>query len=310
MSGLLLATASTESLQTGIAAAGANSKNSLNSKSSGLEQIFGVTADFTIKARLTYLTSNLILMLLSVLYGYWVWEDTQSLTIEVDLLSLSCTLVAVIINIVVEVVKPQLVTVRSVVMADVAGGLGALVMLVCVGVVGVIDAMQATEDLAEHHAHPTRHLEKLVRYGAFALCLSLANLAIFVSLYNLVLPKEGDVHDQLNILSNLAHSLIDFISNFAVFGTAMWLQYGIPNSTWEEMWQHKMWVDVFGSFMISACILISIAVMFREISHSLNWLAEHSGEEEEADGAASAGPRASLTSTPGDRKAQDAVAAS
>lgn len=247
----------------------------------------GIVADVTVKARLVFLFSNLMLMILSLLYGYWVWEDTQSLTIEVDLLSLGCTMTAIMINIAVEVVKPRLGSTRGVVIADLVGGLLSLTLLIVVGVMGVMDAMQASEDLKEHKASPTRHLEKLLRYGAFALCLSIANLSIFASLHNLLLPKDGDVHDQLNVLSNLAHSCIDFISNFAVFGASVWLQYGVPSKemTWREMRENRMWVDIFGSFMIVACILISVCILSREIAHSIAWVRANP-ERETGDAAA------------------------
>jgi len=244
--------------------------------------LHSIVTEVTVKARLVLLFSGLLLLILSLLYGYWVWEDTQSLTIEVDLLALGCDVTAILINIGTEVIKPRLKSKRSVVIADLTGGLMSLALLVVVGVMGVMDAMQASKDLKEHNPSPTRHLEKLLRYGAFALCLSLANLGIFASLHNLLLPKDGDVHDQLNILSYVAHSCIDFISNFAVFGASIWLQYGIPNQemTWREMRENLMWVDVFGSFAIVACILISICVLFREISLSIEWVRSHPAGQE------------------------------
>jgi len=230
----------------------------------------------TLKARLVYLSSNLFLMILSLLYGFWVWESTDSLTIEVDLLSIGCTLTAILINIVVEVIKPRLSTTRGVVMIDLVGGLLSLALLLCVGIMGVLDAMQSTKDLKEHKGSSTRHLEKLLRYGAFALCLSGANLSIFGCLHNLMLPKEGDVHDQLNILSSLAHAVIDLVSNFAVFGTSVWLQYFMPQDKgWMEMREQKMWVDIFGSFMVCTCILISICFLFRDVAKSIDWISEH-----------------------------------
>jgi len=50
--------------------------------------------------------------------------------------------------------------------------------------------------------------------------------------------------------------------------------------TWREMRENRMWVDVFGSFAIVACILISICVLFREISLSIEWVRSHPAGQE------------------------------
>lgn len=228
-------------------------------------------------ARLTYLSFNLSFIILNLLAGYYVYETTKSLTLEVDLLAFGCEVLAVTINIAIEVAKRKSMRPRSIMVLDLVGGLASLSLLIVVGLFGVFNAISTTEELNDvkrRSPEPASHLSQMLQFSTFSLCLSVLNLSIFARLREKMLPDDGDVHDQLNLLSNLAHSLVDFVTNFAVLGTSLWLKYGIGPDTWLEMRKHKVLVDVFGSFIVCACILVSIVWLLRDVVNCVRWIHE------------------------------------
>lgn len=241
---------------------------------------YGLAEEPTVMARLTYFSFNLTFILLNLLGGYYVYESTKSLTIEVDFMSFGCEVLAVLINIIIEVVKRRQKSPKSVLWLDLLGGLSSLALLIAVGMFGVIAAVYTEEALEDNKAPPAAsHLNQMVKFSTFSLTLSVINLSIFGSLKDQMLPHGGAVHDQLNLMSNLAHSLVDFVTNFAVLGTSLWLKYGVKEESWMEMRKHKVWVDVFGSFMVCACILVSILWLMRDVFHCVSWIRELEAEE-------------------------------
>lgn len=238
-------------------------------------------------ARLTYLSFNLSFIMLNLLAGYYVYETTKSLTLEVDLLAFGCEVLAVSINIAIEVAKRKSMRPRSIMVLDLVGGLASLSLLIVVGVFGVWSAISTTEELNDNKRRspePASHLSQMLQFSTFSLCLSVLNLSIFAKLQEKMLPADGDVHDQLNLLSNLAHSLVDFVTNFAVLGTSLWLKYGIAPDTWLEMRKHKVLVDVFGSFIVCACILVSIVWLLRDVLNCVRWIRELENPDLEGSG--------------------------
>jgi len=240
----------------------------------------GLAQEPTVMARLTYLSFNLAFILLNLLGGYYVYESTKSLTIEVDFMSFGCEVLAVLINIIIEMVKRRQMQPKSVLILDLIGGMSSLALLIAVGMFGVFAAISTEEQLEENRGPPpAQHLTQMLKFSTFSLTLSVVNLSIFGSLKDRMLPADGEVHDQLNLMSNLAHSLVDFVTNFAVLGTSFWLKYGVKEDNWMEMRKHKVWVDVFGSFMVCACILVSILWLMRDVFHCVSWIRELEAEE-------------------------------
>jgi len=226
----------------------------------------GEVEQVTFTSRLTYLSINFFFIVLNLGFGYVVYESTKSLTVEVDFLSFACEVLAVLINIVIEVVKRRALHARKVMILDLVGGLSSLALLVVVGFFGVYSAVSTSAHLAKGAGSaPAVNTEEILEYSSFSLGLSVLNLGSFLYLKAKMLPQNGDVNDQLNIMSNLAHSIVDFVTNFAVLGTSLWLQFGVKEANWFEMRKNKVWVDVFGSFMVCACILVSIVWLLRDI---------------------------------------------
>lgn len=243
---------------------------------------YGLAKEPIVLARLIYLSFNLVFILLNLLCGYFVYETTKSLTIEVDFLSFGCEVLAVIINILIEVWKRKSVHPRSIMVLDLVGGLSSISLLICIGLFGLYSAINATEELNDNRSfpQPAGHLDKMLQFSTFSLCLSVTNLGIFATLKEQMLPVDGNVHDQLNVLSNLAHSVVDFVTNFAVLGTSLWLQFGINEESYLAMRKHKVWVDVFGSFMVCACILVSVCWLLRDVLYCIFWIRQMAADEE------------------------------
>jgi len=131
-------------------------------------------------ARLTYLSFNLSFILLNLLGGYYVYESTKSLTIEVDFMSFGCEVLAVLINITIEVVKRRSIKPRSILVLDLVGGVASLALLVVVGAFGVISAMATEVELQENRSPPpASHLNQMLKFSTFSLTLSVINLSIF-----------------------------------------------------------------------------------------------------------------------------------
>jgi len=236
----------------------------------------------TFTSRIAYLSLNFSFIVANLILGFMVYESTKSLTVEVDFLSFGCEVLAVIINIAIEVVKRQSPRLRTIMKLDLVGGISSLALLFMVGVFGVWSAIATSARLAEGGSStPASNPGEILQFSSFSLCLSVVNLSVFVYLKGQMLPEDGDVNDQLNILSNLAHSLVDFVTNFAVLGTSLWLQYGVPEENWFEMRKHKVWVDVFGSFMVCACILVSICWLMRDVFRCAACIQAMPSEEEE-----------------------------
>lgn len=220
----------------------------------------------TLAARLVYLSFNAIFIVQDFVLGFLVFRATRSLTIEVDFLSFGCELVAVGINLTVELVKTRVSSPRTVVQLDLAGGILSLALLLCVGLVGLYNAAATVEELEEGHpTTPARHLGVMIHYSAFSLGLSAVNLAIFGGLKAQLLPENGEAHDRLNLLANLAHSLVDAASSFAVFATSLWLRFGVEPSGWIELHETRVWIDILGSVMVCFCIVLSIIWLLEDI---------------------------------------------
>lgn len=236
-------------------------------------------------ARLVYLSFNCFFIVLNFLMAYAVYTRTNSLTMRVDFLSFGCEVLAVIINICIELVKRSAPSHKTVLTFDLVGGLSSLQLLAAVGLYGLYNAVATTKDLVGgYNEPPAGHLEEMVEYSAFSLCLSVLNLSLFAWLKGRMLPEGGDVRDQLNLLSNLAHSVVDFITNFAVLGTSLWLHYVVEQDQRFEMRRHKVVVDVFGSFTVCAVIFVSICWLLRDVARCLQWIRETQAAEAALEG--------------------------
>jgi len=234
-----------------------------------------------LQTRLTYLAFNLAFVVFDIVVGYLVYQQTRSLTMEVDVLGFSCEILAVTVNIIIELVKQQAPNLKKVMMLDLIGGLSSLALLVVIGFFGVYNTIAKARGLENGSIEmPATHLKDMVEYSMVSLLLSAINLSIFQWFKAKMLPAEGYLPDQLNMLSNLAHSIVDFVTNFTVLGTSLWLRFGVRQESWSKMRKFKVMIDVFGSFMVCACILVSICWLLRDILHCIARIRELSVREE------------------------------
>lgn len=231
--------------------------------------------------RLTYLAFNMTFIVFDLVVGYFVYQQTRSLTMEVDFLGFSCEIMALTINIAIELVKRTAPKMKTVMVLDLVGGLSSLALLVAIGFFGLYNTIATAHGLENGSIElPATHLKDMVEYSIVSLMLSVVNLSMFQWFKEKMLPADGDMRDQLNMLSNLAHSVVDFVTNFTVFGTSLWLRYGVRQESWSKMRKFKVMIDVFGSFMVCACILVSVCWLLRDIFHCIAQIRTLSADEE------------------------------
>lgn len=240
----------------------------------------------TVNARIRFLTFNLLCITLCLLASLVVTQTSQSLTIELDFITLLCDALAVLINIGMELIKGRVQSFRTILIFDLSGCVASMTLLIGVSVFGVVDAMLRSHEKRGHMAH-VQHLDIMVWYSAFSVAMSTLSLSFFAYLRDKMLPPSCSAHDQLNIMSNLVHCVVDFVTNWAVLGTSLWLLLGSRSETRHESHQaleakteEKVHIDVFGAFVVCGCILLSVLVLLRDAFHTY-WYIRALPEEKE-----------------------------
>lgn len=223
--------------------------------------------------RVKYMLFNLFCILSNLLVGIIVYNLTKALTIELDFIALTCDALGVVINIGVEVLKATGEDLRSILMLDFVGCLLSLSLLVGVAIYGAIDASTHGSRVEQGETH-VEHLSYMLAYSSFSMVLSALSISVFVYSKDRIAPSHGNIHDQLNMLSNFTHSIIGGVTSFAVLVTSLWLarEEEIVKRHW--WWSIRMinekesYIDVVGSCMVLLTIGFAVVYLGRDALQS------------------------------------------
>jgi len=221
------------------------------------------------RARIRFLAVALCNTILPALVGIIVYHVTHSLTIEVDFASAACAALSLILNILVEFLKKgqchrEGYSGKSVLLLDFGGGFISMALLLGVAIFGVRNAASRVRQMDE--SERVGHVGLMLVYNCFSVLLDMFTLAFWWKSRDLLSPMTvRQRHDQLNVNSGLLLSIVDFMRGLSVTGTSFWMLYiNMKGETgWIEL-QDKVRGDVFGSFLLCACILISASFLLKE----------------------------------------------
>lgn len=224
--------------------------------------------------RIQFLFINVILLFLCIVAGAYVYGETQSLTVEVDLISFSCDTLALVINISIELAKTWVTNQKHALIMDLVGFTMSLGLLVGVALFGLASSVKDwNSDNAIRHAEHVSHLELMVCYAMFTLSVNMMVISLFLCLRALMLPKTegGGNRDELNVRSSVAHACAGYVSSFAVLGTSVFLMFFVPRDVpILEKARQKVKIDVFGSVAVCLVICVSVVQIAQEAVHTLD----------------------------------------
>lgn len=224
------------------------------------------------RTRIRFLAMALINTILPALVGIMVYHVTHSLTIEVDFASAACDALSLFLNIVVEYLKHGTASGKMVLLLDFGGGFVSMALLFGVAVFGVLNATNRAFNPIRGDEHVDYdHVGLMVLYNCFSLLLDCCTLVFWWRSRDLLMPPGNDQQsDQLNVNSGLLHSIVDFMRGLSVTGTSFWMVYiNLKRETpWMEL-KEKVHVDVFGSFLLCACVIVSAAFLLKESIETL-----------------------------------------
>lgn len=222
--------------------------------------------DIIRQVRIRFLFVALCATLLPALSGVMVYYATNSLTVEVDFLSCGSDVISFALNILIEYAKMSMREERCILLLDFLGGFVSCMLLLCVAFFGVLDAMSRANFASENMgSNRVVHQDLMLFYNFFCLTLDILAVAFLFRLREMMNPGGRSGRDQLNVTSGVMHTVVDFLRTMFVTGTTFWMFYvsSKHETPWAEFSQ-KVNGDVFGSFLLCACVVLSAAFLIRE----------------------------------------------
>lgn len=229
------------------------------------------------KARIRFLAVALCNTVAPALVGLIVYHVTHSLTIEVDFASAACDALSLLLNIIVEYMKSGAASRKTILVLDFGGGFISMALLVGVAVFGVLNATNKVLNPVSYNER-VEHVGLMLFYNCFSLALDLFTLVYWWKSKDILMPKGGGQRsDQLNVNSGLLHAVVDFMRGLTVTCTSFWMLYinFKAETPWNEL-RDKVHGDVFGSFLLCACVLFSAAFLLKESIDTLRKICETS----------------------------------
>mmetsp|Transcript_5052 Transcript_5052/g.12382 ORF Transcript_5052/g.12382 Transcript_5052/m.12382 type:complete len:301 (-) Transcript_5052:41-943(-) len=246
------------------------------------------------RARLLFLATNFVILLVNALAGRVVYHQTNSLTMEIDFVTFGIDLFALGVNMVVEVSKGRAASARGVFILDLIGCFISLGLLILVAIWGLLQSMHR-EQLAERggpmamRADEVDHVGTMFIYSLFSLALSFATMSIFWSRKDVMYPDGFGEEDRLNTVSSLAHTVVDFVGTLAVFGTsATMIHEETQGSGRWQRFEDVVQADIHGSLLICFVVVLCSAVLIREAYKSTSKIACPVQEDNAEEGVAAA----------------------
>lgn len=222
--------------------------------------------------RIQFLCLNAVLLFLCILIGMIIYQTTESLTVELDLVGFGCDTLALLLNITIEFAKIWVHNPRYILIMDLAGFVLSLALLIGVALFGLAQSVRSyrSESAVRQAVHVSR-LDAMVCYAMFTLIVNVVVISLFMYLKELMLPpSKSGARDQLNVQSSVAHACAGYVSSFVVLGTSIFLMFCVPHDVpMLEKARQKVHIDVWGSVAVCLCICVSIIYVFREAMHTV-----------------------------------------
>lgn len=226
--------------------------------------------------RILFLSLNLVMIGLALVVGWRAYIRTNSLTLELDVLTYEVDMAAVLVNLIVEGMKGFMLERRKVLMLDVMGCCTSVILNVGVTTWGIYNCYAREEGAAEGDFADSNvsHPNDMVYYSLFCIVVNTCTVASFLFLKDAMYP-EGMVHeDRLNVVSALVWTFIDSVITLSVLSTSCWLWarthgFGAQQMTFLESFHQRVQADVVGSAVICILTVACSFVLFREVMYVL-----------------------------------------
>eukprot|EP00928_Gymnodinium_smaydae_P046651 TRINITY_DN31094_c0_g1_i1.p1 TRINITY_DN31094_c0_g1~~TRINITY_DN31094_c0_g1_i1.p1 ORF type:complete len:292 (+),score=52.44 TRINITY_DN31094_c0_g1_i1:204-1079(+) len=223
--------------------------------------------DNTLKLRLVFLVFNTLCVAMTVAVGCMVFRMTNSVAVELDYMVSAADAVALMINVVTELVKSKVTDAKTFLVLDLLGCGGSIALLVFACAYGMCDVIFRSTSDPRHAAHIV-HADLMIAYGALNMFVDALLLGIFWCARSYLLASSRIVDDQLNMMSTIAHVVVDLVTAVVLCGTSIWMVYGIHDRTQEEKIEHKLRIDLVGGVLVNACIVTSMIMLGKEALHT------------------------------------------
>jgi len=237
----------------------------------------------TSRFRLVYLTLNISANILMMGFGFIVYERTNSLSVMIDWLGGSVTLLALVVSIAVEFMKTRVQTARTVLILDLVGCVVSVVLLVGVAVFGIVDAVYRTKGAQSERVS---HLKDMILFSACSFSVDIITLCFYWGLKKWMLQGDSGEKkaDELNVLSSLLHLITDLGSSMVILVTAVAMQYGnFSGESWWEAIAHKVAIDSSGAVVVCICLAVAIVMFQQDAAKSIELIRALDDEKEQVD---------------------------
>eukprot|EP00928_Gymnodinium_smaydae_P037401 TRINITY_DN25967_c0_g5_i1.p1 TRINITY_DN25967_c0_g5~~TRINITY_DN25967_c0_g5_i1.p1 ORF type:complete len:337 (+),score=57.36 TRINITY_DN25967_c0_g5_i1:96-1106(+) len=234
-------------------------------------------------ARILYLIFNLLCVALAFFGGMLIYTVTHSLSVELDFLVAACDTLSISINILAELLKWLVDSPSVVMMVDLIGCVLSLALLVIVSLYGLKDAAEREAAITRHRlvrSSMVEDVDLMMYYAGYCLLLNLFIAFVFVFCLGSLIPATSREYDKLNLLSSVAHQVVDLAGNLVLFVTSVYLKYNVDGGQID--FEGRARIDVVGSFLVNLCILASVFILANEAYHSLTLIMEMDPENKEA----------------------------
>jgi len=219
------------------------------------------------EARVEFLATNFTILLINAMAGRVVYHQTNSLTMEIDFVTFGIDLLALSINIAVEISKRKMEKSQNIFIVDLIGCFISLTFLIVVAVWGLIQSLKRERDAERGTTSEDQvdHVGTMFIYSLFSLALSAVTMSVFWLRKDVMYPDGFGEEDRLNTVSSMAHTIVDFCGTLAVFGTStiMIHEESQGGARWRKF-QDVVQADVYGSMLICLVTFVTCGVLLRE----------------------------------------------
>eukprot|EP00403_Amphidinium_massartii_P006142 CAMPEP_0178379528 /NCGR_PEP_ID=MMETSP0689_2-20121128/4988_1 /TAXON_ID=160604 /ORGANISM="Amphidinium massartii, Strain CS-259" /LENGTH=385 /DNA_ID=CAMNT_0019999631 /DNA_START=129 /DNA_END=1283 /DNA_ORIENTATION=+ len=214
--------------------------------------------------RLKFLCASTVLNSIPVLFGIVVYNLSNSLAIELDTVSALTDILALLVNIAVEMVKRKAPSERLVLFLDLMGAAISLTLLVAVGVYGAVQAIHRGEQPTAWESR-VHHLGYMLAYNLVTIsCDGLTLSSWFLMKGRMMVSGDDATQDQLNTFSSLMHACVNLVQDLSVTVTIVFIAILSSLSDRTVKTADTVAGDIVGSILVCLCILASAAFMLRE----------------------------------------------
>mmetsp|Transcript_125027 Transcript_125027/g.249637 ORF Transcript_125027/g.249637 Transcript_125027/m.249637 type:complete len:291 (+) Transcript_125027:189-1061(+) len=222
--------------------------------------------------RIKFLTFNLVMVGLALCAGWKAYDETNSLTLELDVWTYAVDMAALLVNLIVEGMKGATAEKRKVLILDVMGCCVSVILNIGVTTWGIYSCYvrEVEAEDGDYKDSNVAHTGTMLCYSLFCIVVNAATIITFSVMKDAMYP-EGMAHeDRLNVASSLVWTFIDSVITLSVLGTASWLWarthgFGMQRVTFMESFRQRVQADVVGSSVICVLTVVCSLLLLREV---------------------------------------------